>query len=92
MNHIQPQSTKVHCRITHPTRFEFERYGSLVKVVNDDDTADLYIQVSKDPECAQWITVSRLFAETECFSEQQIHDALREYDAKRFKEEIAKLL
>lgn len=48
-------------RYTHPSRFDFEPYGSIWKAFGDNDEYTLYIQVSEDPSEPKWITIGNFF-------------------------------
>ena len=56
MNHSG--SEKYLVRYTHPSRYDFEPYGSIWKAFGDNDEYVLYIQVSDSPEEPKWIRIS----------------------------------
>lgn len=91
----QLESDKYLVRYCHPTRFDFEPYGSIWKAFGDNDTYTLYIQVSDNAEDTRWLTLSS-FLEIVCHEflkdTEFIEDSLKLFkiNESKYFEEIGK--
>lgn len=47
-----------HIRYTPPTRYDKAPYGSLCKVMKDNDESTLYIQINEEEDQAEWMQIS----------------------------------
>ena len=51
-------------RYSLPTRYDKAEYGSICKVVSDNDTYILYVQTSNDNEHSNWVKISEILEKT----------------------------
>jgi hypothetical protein len=51
-------------RFTIPTRYDSEPFGTIVKFIGENDSYELWIQLSKDEKIADWKKVRYLLEET----------------------------
>lgn len=49
-------------RYTAPTRYDKGEFGSMCKVINENDSISYYIQTSKDDEHANWLKTTDIIA------------------------------
>lgn len=51
-------------RYNAPTRYDLAPYGSICKVMEENESYKLYFQISESPDTATWITVGELLEKT----------------------------
>lgn len=70
-------------RYTSPSRYSKEPYGTIIKVLNEDNEPTLWIQISKDMEHPEWVSAIDLYVRMhkEVFTnEEWVKQLFKEYD------------